>query len=1004
MFWRFGYHPQSNIQQLLDRPNVTLEELFAEEDLLQEVKGQSARLLDHLSEPGVLSRLLDYIVAEDFEQLQSRYTYLACEILSTEKAPFATVVVNHPDLLEHLWGYLARPGPLHFLQASYFSRVMCTFLQKEPERILTFIKAQNNVVPQFLQHIESSAITDLLLKLLSFEDYPEGTGIAEWLSSEELIPRLVDLLEPHLDVDTHSMAGQVLMDIIVISQCNNPEQPSIGTNCLVGELKSEPIVSRIMGYMLDSDAPLASSSLVNGVFIFVELVRRNYSDANVTDTNLGPSTSPESPNGGANQHGYGKLMVPVDLSDLIRVISDRLGNLCYLLTHPRNLAAAQPSTVGTRQPLGFERLRICELFAELLHCSNMYKLNVASPSPTAPTPHPMSVSPSQTLPAGSESISEPKAASLDTVENPSADSAKEVATDVGSPHRSTDPVPMSSDPAEPAPVSPMSTSESPAQKGAEPCPFTEPPSDLTGIPVGQLLKWKIIEHRFMLTCLDLFFQFPWNNFLHTVVYDLVHQILNLPLNFTCNQALVYSLFKDAGLTRRITTAYRLNQAECEKPKGVRFGYMGHLTGISEEVVRLFERCTSPLLDQLQEFIDDEEWQEYVVALREVKERDHCPLGGERPLPTDNMLAGLQDTSFLEPHSNDMEEDTREDDVDDDDDDDEYGMGMGGIRSSNLGMGSLGGLGLLGGVGAGVEGDQFVRYLSHQITSELPEHLAGGSSDEDEEPSLIHERYDSGGVPRFVNRLRHDQRDEEDEDEEDDEDAGIGWINGYRKELVFDRTTILPNSVGHSVQMAEPLVVQSSSATHINDLADDSVFENRRSSLGALDGSDDNSEDDDVDHVSPNHLHPPSSLTPAKDGEPEVSITPISPNPQATKQDLPIVTDWSADFQQAFDLPTEERASPFTETITEAFDFHTEAEEADAIPLTDDTVKSDVQSEHSDSHGDNNRKNEEDDEEFTDFQQADSGKELPTSGETTSSLTPITPTATLKDPATATSQS
>lgn len=34
-----------------------------------------------------------------------------------------------------------------------------------------------------------------------------------------------------------------------------------------------------------------------------------------------------------------------------------------------------PSTIGDRMPLGFERLKICELFAELLHCSNMAHLN-----------------------------------------------------------------------------------------------------------------------------------------------------------------------------------------------------------------------------------------------------------------------------------------------------------------------------------------------------------------------------------------------------------------------------------------------------------------------------------------------------------------------------------------------------------------------------------------------------------------------------------------------------
>lgn len=33
------------------------------------------------------------------------------------------------------------------------------------------------------------------------------------------------------------------------------------------------------------------------------------------------------------------------------------------------------TTLGEQMPLGFERLKICELFAELLHCSNMSNLN-----------------------------------------------------------------------------------------------------------------------------------------------------------------------------------------------------------------------------------------------------------------------------------------------------------------------------------------------------------------------------------------------------------------------------------------------------------------------------------------------------------------------------------------------------------------------------------------------------------------------------------------------------
>lgn len=73
----------------------------------------------------------------------------------------------------------------------------------------------------------------------------------------------------------HSIASQVLLDIIAISQSSHPEQPSIGTNVLIEELKSEVIVGQLVSFMLDRDAPYSSSTLINGVTIFIELIRRN---------------------------------------------------------------------------------------------------------------------------------------------------------------------------------------------------------------------------------------------------------------------------------------------------------------------------------------------------------------------------------------------------------------------------------------------------------------------------------------------------------------------------------------------------------------------------------------------------------------------------------------------------------------------------------------------------------------------------------------------------------
>lgn len=43
------------------------------------------------------------------------------------------------------------------------------------------------------------------------------------------------------------------------------------------------------------------------------------------------------------------------------------------------------TSIGEQMPLGFERLKICELFAELLHCSNMSNLNAMDDNQEAET-------------------------------------------------------------------------------------------------------------------------------------------------------------------------------------------------------------------------------------------------------------------------------------------------------------------------------------------------------------------------------------------------------------------------------------------------------------------------------------------------------------------------------------------------------------------------------------------------------------------------------------------
>ena len=79
MFWRFGFHACSAIDTLLDKPDVTLEEILGEDDLLQECKAHNTKLIEYLRDPKILSKLLNYIIAD--EQVDDKAKFKYCKSL-----------------------------------------------------------------------------------------------------------------------------------------------------------------------------------------------------------------------------------------------------------------------------------------------------------------------------------------------------------------------------------------------------------------------------------------------------------------------------------------------------------------------------------------------------------------------------------------------------------------------------------------------------------------------------------------------------------------------------------------------------------------------------------------------------------------------------------------------------------------------------------------------------------------------------------------------------------
>lgn len=233
MFWRFGgYANISSIDSILEKPNVSLEELLDESDLIQELKQNNSKLIEFLREESTLQKLLEYVAADTpphpdnasttkdeepdrsspisffktsasrsrsksvnksdatgeaaegeeedkGEALRKKYAYVACEVLSSDVWSITEAVLEYQNYLREFWLYVSRPAPLDPLQAGYFTKVNESLLDKKTDDMLAFFKSLDHIVPDMLQHVDCPMIMDLLLKIISLEKAPGGQGIVD---------------------------------------------------------------------------------------------------------------------------------------------------------------------------------------------------------------------------------------------------------------------------------------------------------------------------------------------------------------------------------------------------------------------------------------------------------------------------------------------------------------------------------------------------------------------------------------------------------------------------------------------------------------------------------------------------------------------------------------------------------------------------------------------------------------------------------------------------------
>ncbi|ANB14748.1 Sap190p [Sugiyamaella lignohabitans] len=576
------------------------------------------------------------------------------------------------------------------------------------------------------------------------------------------------------------------------------------------------------------------SGLGTGVGVIIEIIRKNNSDYDLVPVLL--ITLESHPPGPRD---------PIYLGTLVKLFAESIPKFQAILAREHKEQFETP--FGKIEPLGFERFKICELFAELLHCSNMSLLNDPAGEGIIKTRDEErervkkiiarargeieSVGQDDELvdelrtekSVDSEDAEKDKdvelteadesdkteltdsvaASGLDKQEGatgkPAGGTDRAIEADIGGLSIKTDDEKLAgianglrSDDDESESgggtdyQSAISEDDDSNEKGNNSALDLDEGDDLTlaqslaqqeatirkNPVVGDQLKIALADNKCITTILEMFFKFPWNNFLHNVVFDIVQQILNGPIQEGYNKFLAIDLFGEGRLTQVIYEGHAACEQH-ERDHKTRLGYMGHLTLISEEVVKFTALYTAESVSPVvAEAVSKPEWIHYVThTLVRTREQYNTILGGKRPdgseygqNPNAIILGNGDDNDdndgdvgselgeeespggFHQRHDgNGGDDDDDEDDDmvsehhrhghnefgyhDDDEDDEDDVSGHGGAGNASNGSRKVGGSNTgSGSVDIDGSGDQFARYMSQQISG--TGHF--GSSDEDDD--------------------------------------------------------------------------------------------------------------------------------------------------------------------------------------------------------------------------------------------------------------------------------
>jgi hypothetical protein len=265
-FWSTNLSRGCQIDSILDKEDVTLNEILEQAEVIQECKaGQNKKLIDFLTRTDILTQLLDLILQEPDASINEKTRYklpnVASEIITCDVKQINEKLCSDTSMLDKLYNFVdTGESELNPLLTSFFSKVFTVFFTRRSEQdyytyqftcyqVVEYIKSKPNFLGLLLNHIHVSAILDLLLRLIKCVEGESKKEILNWLNEGNLIQRCIQMFaspastpqspQKHQDDTAEMEADNVKTsgdDVEMHQDSEQPKpQPTDQGNCSPGE-------------------------------------------------------------------------------------------------------------------------------------------------------------------------------------------------------------------------------------------------------------------------------------------------------------------------------------------------------------------------------------------------------------------------------------------------------------------------------------------------------------------------------------------------------------------------------------------------------------------------------------------------------------------------------------------------------------------------------------------------------------------------------------------------